>query len=71
MCGIVGYFGEDRPPAEAETLRRRMAAAVAHRGIDERGVHVAPGDGDVQLLAHLCTSQAGTLPVAVSETGAC
>lgn len=39
MCGIVGYFGPDVAPSQAEPLLRSMAGAVAHRGPDEMGIH--------------------------------
>jgi asparagine synthase (glutamine-hydrolysing) len=39
MCGVVGYFGPDVAPGDAEPLLRRMAHAVAHRGPDEMGLY--------------------------------
>ena len=39
MCGIVGFVGATRPDARA--LLGRMADALAHRGPDAAGFHVA------------------------------
>lgn len=39
MCGIAGSFGLRGQPADAE-LVRRMVAAIRHRGPDDSGVHV-------------------------------
>jgi asparagine synthase (glutamine-hydrolysing) len=41
MCGICGYIGGDASEA-AETIVRRMMAAIAHRGPDEEGMLLAP-----------------------------
>jgi len=41
MCGIAGYFGPDLAPSRAEQVLRAMTDAVAHRGPDEMGIHVA------------------------------
>jgi asparagine synthase (glutamine-hydrolysing) len=46
MCGIVGYFGPDVAPSQAEMLLRSMADAVAHRGPDEMGIYA---NGDIGL----------------------
>ncbi len=46
MCGVVGYFGSQMAPSEAEPLLRRMADAVAHRGPDEMGLYA---DGEIGL----------------------
>ncbi len=48
MCGIAGIFdSRGRRPLDA-ALVARMGDALAHRGPDGRGLHVAPGIG----LAH-------------------
>ena len=42
MCGIAGYLRDpDRPAAADEAVLRGMLAAIAHRGPDETGIHVA------------------------------
>lgn len=41
MCGICGYIGGDASEA-AETIVRRMMAAIVHRGPDEEGMLLAP-----------------------------
>jgi asparagine synthase (glutamine-hydrolysing) len=44
VCGICGLAGRatDQPPLEIATLRE-MTGAIAHRGPDEDGHHIAPG----------------------------
>ncbi|MEJ1971695.1 MAG: asparagine synthase (glutamine-hydrolyzing) [Lacunisphaera sp.] len=37
MCGIAGFFGSKRSPAEREAIVERMVARQAHRGPDDRG----------------------------------
>ena len=44
MCGIAGIARSDHAPVECETLER-MCAAQAHRGPDDRGLHVDDGIG--------------------------
>lgn len=41
MCGIAGFTRRAGPPEEAAALLGRMCAAMAHRGPDGAGVHVA------------------------------
>src|SRR5579863_1407551 len=41
MCGICGVIGENASEA-AETIVRRMMAAIRHRGPDEEGILLAP-----------------------------
>ncbi|HKF62544.1 MAG TPA: asparagine synthase (glutamine-hydrolyzing) [Dongiaceae bacterium] len=42
MCGIAGYLRDpDRPAVADEAVLRGMLAAIAHRGPDETGIHVA------------------------------
>jgi asparagine synthase (glutamine-hydrolysing) len=48
MCGIAGYCGNGVRIGDAESLLRRMADAVAHRGPDAAGLLAVPGAG----LAH-------------------
>ena len=49
MCGIAGVASV-RPDAGLESLARRMAAKLAHRGPDGEGIFVAPGQE--AALAH-------------------
>ncbi len=44
MCGIAGIARASRAPVERETLER-MCAAQAHRGPDDRGLHLDEGIG--------------------------
>jgi asparagine synthase (glutamine-hydrolysing) len=44
MCGICGIVSRDGAPVEAAALGR-MATALAHRGPDDHGLHVAGGAG--------------------------
>ena len=60
MCGIAGIaVREGRAPEE--TLRR-MAAALAHRGPDDMGFHVAG-----PVLAHLRPRRTGFHPAGTSD----
>ncbi len=43
MCGIVGLFDGREPSAIDVRLLQRMADAIAHRGPDGEGFHLAPG----------------------------
>ncbi|MFL5575233.1 MAG: asparagine synthase (glutamine-hydrolyzing) [Gemmatimonadaceae bacterium] len=43
MCGIAGYAGWRRSPAEMEAELRAMCGAIRHRGPDDEGHLVAPG----------------------------
>src|SRR5262245_65458884 len=45
MCGIAGLAGTDRGSANP-TLLAEMVGTLAHRGPDERGIHV---DGPIGL----------------------
>lgn len=38
MCGIAGFWARDRVSYDAESVLRRMATAVKHRGPDDEGV---------------------------------
>src|SRR6478609_75610 len=41
MCGIAGFFGSKRSPAEREAVVGRMVDRQVHRGPDDRGVYSA------------------------------
>lgn len=43
MCGIAGFVGVSMPEAEAAVRLRAMCDAIAHRGPDADGYHVADG----------------------------
>ena len=43
MCGIAGFTGADVRPDEAGPVAARMIRALAHRGPDGEGFHLAPG----------------------------
>ena len=43
MCGIAGFVGCRFPAGEDEARLRAMCDAVAHRGPDDQGYHVADG----------------------------
>ena len=45
MCGFVGIFDIIATRPTDEPLLRRMNAALAHRGPDGEGYHIAPGIG--------------------------
>src|SRR5579862_5350422 len=45
MCGIVGIYDGQGPNPIDRQLLQRMADAIAHRGPDGSGFHLAPGIG--------------------------
>lgn len=45
MCGICGYLDATIAPDVGLAILGRMAGAMAHRGPDDDGFHVAPGVG--------------------------
>jgi len=63
MCGIAGYWNVDGAPA-SESIVRRMATMIAHRGPDDEGTYV---DGPVALghrrLSIIDLSPAGRQPM--------
>src|SRR2546425_8015514 len=63
MCGLAGIaYGDSRRP-DPNALRA-MSEAVAHRGPDDSGEHIAPGIGLAsRRLAILDLSPAGHMPV--------
>lgn len=48
MCGIAGIFGSLSDDASPRQVLERMIGAIAHRGPDEKGLHIGDGGG----LAH-------------------
>ncbi|HEC22990.1 MAG TPA: asparagine synthase (glutamine-hydrolyzing) [Chloroflexi bacterium] len=66
MCGIAGIVRLDAGPPVEESLLRRMADTIAHRGPDDAGVYVSP-DGRAALanrrLAIIDLSPAGHQPM--------
>ena len=49
MCGIAGLISK-RAGTDLETIARRMAGVLAHRGPDDEGIWIEPARGLV--LAH-------------------
>jgi asparagine synthase (glutamine-hydrolysing) len=45
MCGIAGIYNANTAVPIAESILRRMTAALAHRGPDGDGFHIEPGIG--------------------------
>lgn len=45
MCGIAGYCGRKMQAGDATALLRRMTAAIAYRGPDDCGMHIADEAG--------------------------
>jgi asparagine synthase (glutamine-hydrolysing) len=54
VCGIVGFVGLDRDPAESPAHLRRMLAALRHRGPDEQGwyfdEHIGLGTARLSII---------------------
>jgi asparagine synthase (glutamine-hydrolysing) len=70
MCGIAGAIG---PGADLD-LARTLAAALRHRGPDDRGTWAGPRDGPPLCLAStrlaiIDLSAAGHMPMADERTG--
>ncbi|MDX2222423.1 MAG: asparagine synthase (glutamine-hydrolyzing), partial [Rhodospirillaceae bacterium] len=67
MCGIVGVFdgvaGSQIDPA----LIRRMADAIAHRGPDGDGFHIAPGIGLGHRRLAIIDLSGGAQPMATAD----
>lgn len=70
MCGIAGMISLGDAPRMDESLIRRMADVIAHRGPDDSGIYLSP-DGRAGLanrrLAIIDLSPAGHMPM--SERG--
>src|SRR5713226_1218949 len=62
MCGIAGILLKHGVVDEAEL--RRMAAALAHRGPDDLGVHVAGSLGLAQTRLSIIDLEHGHQPMA-------
>ena len=65
MCGIAGFILRDGGRPDPEELRR-MGAALAHRGPDDRGIHIAGPVGLVQTRLSIIGLATGHQPL-VSE----
>ncbi len=65
MCGIAGYLGA--PPPD---LLPRMLKALAHRGPDDEGLHVADGVGLGMTRLAIIDLETGRQPMATAD-GAC
>ena len=66
MCGIAGFMSPDGLFSEGESLARRMADAIAHRGPDSSGLWLDAGAGIAlahRRLAILELSPAGDQPM--------
>lgn len=62
MCGIAGILSADgRTPSEA--VLRRLAGALAHRGPDGQGVHLAGPVGLVQTRLAIIDLETGDQPL--------
>lgn len=65
MCGICGVLSFDLTRPIGESLLRRMAGALAHRGPDDEGVWAGPGIGlGNRRLAIIDLSPQGHQPMA-------
>ena len=68
MCGVCGIINRKGMPID-EALLRRMTDSLAHRGPDDRGIHIENGNGISVGLGHrrlsiIDLSEAGRQPMA-------
>jgi len=68
VCGIVGIVRGDRVPVDAEPLGR-MLATLAHRGPDERGIHVDGPVGLGHVRLSIIDPAGGHQPMAHAQAG--
>ena len=62
MCGIAGIMTTDGSPP-SEPVLKRLADALAHRGPDGRGRHMAGGVGMVQTRLAIIDLETGDQPI--------
>ena len=62
MCGIAGIMTADGSPPSEPALER-LADALAHRGPDGRGRHMADGVGMVQTRLAIIDLETGDQPI--------
>ncbi len=62
MCGIAGIMTADGSPP-SEPVLERLADALAHRGPDGRGRHMADGVGMVQTRLAIIDLETGDQPI--------
>ena len=62
MCGIAGIMTADGSPP-SESVLERLADALAHRGPDGRGRHMAGGVGMVQTRLAIIDLETGDQPL--------
>jgi len=68
MCGIAGIVRFDAAPVERATLQR-MAAALAHRGPDGEGLHMAGSVGLAHRRLAIIDPAGGHQPLIDRESG--
>ena len=68
MCGIAGFVGWNRSPAEAEATLTRMCGAIRHRGPDDEGHFVGPHVGLGMRRLSIIDVEGGKQPIS-NEAG--
>ena len=63
MCGLAGYLGHPVEPGAERPLLQRMIRALAHRGPDGCGFHVAPGVGLAHARLSIIDLASGDQPI--------
>ena len=68
MCGIAGYAGWDRSPADGDVTLGRMCGAIQHRGPDDEGHYVGQRVGLGMRRLSIIDVAGGHQPMS-NETG--
>jgi asparagine synthase (glutamine-hydrolysing) len=68
MCGIAGFGGWNKSPAETAAILARMCGAIQHRGPDDEGHFVGPRVGLGMRRLSIIDVQGGKQPIS-NETG--
>ena len=63
MCGIAGFYDTDMRPSAARDTLSVMISAVAHRGPDGRGIHLAGPVGLAHARLSIIDLASGSQPM--------
>ncbi|MGN0479205.1 MAG: asparagine synthase (glutamine-hydrolyzing) [Hominenteromicrobium sp.] len=73
MCGFAGFFDREEPLTDEKylwmALARRMAGRIAHRGPDDRGVHVSASCALAHVRLAVMDPANGAQPMTFMQDG--